>query len=133
MKPTYIYLTLIGIILILLFWNVENKQASEDYRIELEQQKATLKHWEDSLRAQIKEYQKADLRALQVIQEATIRADRAEAKLNTANEKIKYVRFVRFSSDSVRSGAISELYPSYKRPWFNGVGGSERSPMRYRP
>lgn len=67
MKPTYIYLTLIGIILILLFWNVENKQASEDYRIEKEQAKKRLKVVRDSV---VKVIQRKDIELLKAMRES---------------------------------------------------------------
>lgn len=112
-------LVISGLVMLLIvsgFFHVEQTDIVEAYRMEKERAEKRLQHNDDSLRSVIREFQAADLRALQVIQEATIRADRAENQLTIANEKLKKVRFVRFPNDSVRSGAISELYHSYKRP-----------------
>lgn len=108
-KQTWIIIFLIGVIAVLLFWSVEKKEASELYRIQLEHEKATLKHREDSLRTQIKEFQEADLRTLQVIQEATIRADRADAKLQKAINNHDKIVFKPTSSDRERDSLISTV------------------------
>lgn len=114
MKHTYIYIALGVIIFILLFWNVEERSVSEAYKMEVARDKVKLKKKDKQIRELFDSLAKQDLAALQAIQAEKIRADRAQENLIIANEKLKKVVFIRFSSDSARAGAISELYPSFR-------------------
>jgi len=108
-KSNVIILALIALIIVMAFWGVENKQASEDARIEKEQVKDSLQHEADSLQEVIKEFQAADLRALQVIQEATIRADRAEAAAQKAISNYEKIRITRSTTDLQRDSILADI------------------------
>lgn len=116
---TYKDWLLVGLVLyglLFTFLSVNSNEYAEAKEIELKRTEQRLKRKDSRIRELLDSIAKQDLAALQAIQAEKIRADRTEEKLTIANEKLKSIRFVRFGSDSARNSAISELYPSFKRP-----------------
>jgi len=107
---------LIAVVLVLLFCNVENRESAEGEKVARERAEARYQVTLDSaygaqavLEDSVFYYKKA--------KKASDSIALGEQKRGQLIQKrYEKVTHVRFSNDSLRSGALSDLYPSYIRP-----------------
>lgn len=102
----FLVLALVGVVV---FWRVDRNEYMTAREIEVKREKERLQHKEDSLRVAIKSLQSAELEAIKLVQEATIRADRAEAAANKFRKEYEKIRFTSTSTDLQRDSLLAAI------------------------
>lgn len=98
--------SLIAVVLVMVFVNVDSRETIQAYKLEKERDKKALERKDSNIRDLLDSLHKQDLVWLKHFQEATIRADRAEAENKKIKARYDKIRFVRHDSDRERDSVI---------------------------
>ena len=106
-KQTILVFVLLAVIIAgALFSRLEYNELNRAREIELKRSGEALKKKDREIRLLLDSLHKQDLAAIKALQEATIRADRAEAEHNKIKARYDQIRFKPLSSDRERDSVI---------------------------
>lgn len=110
MNQRLIIFILLGIILIMAVWGgTEWSERDRAHEIELKRSGEALKKKDREIRLLLDSLHKQDLAAIKALQEATIRADRAEAAAQKAIRNYEKIRLVRATNDFERDSILARI------------------------
>jgi peptidoglycan hydrolase CwlO-like protein len=112
MKKLIIPIALGVIIVVLLFWNVENRELANTYKLEKEQIQRHIKKQIDSVNRVIQAKDKAILKAMIDVREAEVRVEIAEENVIKIKAKYDQIRYRPTRNDRERDSIRAKLYPS---------------------
>jgi len=112
MKKLIIPIALGVIILVLLFWNVENRELANTYKLEKEQIQRHIKKQIDSVNTQIRAKDEQLLKLMRELREAEMVAEIAEEKAIKIKAKYDQIRYRPARDDRERDSIRAKLSPS---------------------
>jgi len=108
-KSTLLILILAGALIFSLFWNIDNRELANSYRLEKEEAQRHIKKQIDSVNRQIRAKDEQLLKLMRELREAEVVAEIAEEKAIKIKAKYDKIRRVTTVDDNQRDSILTEL------------------------